>query len=178
MLETPAGPLAHILCVLLLISRVGDVGTTYLVTPSLALEANPIVRRLGWRYAVVTLGACAIPYFSLEMAVMMLMPFLFVSAANAGRIWAVRTMGEEAYLKWVMGLARQSRLSHALLGVGASAFFVTLAGASILLFYPSPDEWGFWIAMGIMSYGAVIIGLYGTLSTRRIFRRAALAPSI
>jgi hypothetical protein len=62
-------------------------------------------------------------------------------------------------------------------GVDASAFFFMLAGASILLFYPSPDEWGFWIALGIVSYGG-IVGLFGALSTRRLFRRARQAAII
>jgi hypothetical protein len=175
MLETPDGPLVHILFVLMLIARVGDIGTTYLITPSLALEANPIIRRLGWRYAVLTIALCAVPYFSVPLAVTILIPFLFLSGSNASKVWAVRTMGEEAYLQWVLALARQSKLSHALLGVAASAFFVVLAGAVIFLFYPSPDEWGFWIALGIVIYGALVLGLFGTLSTRRMFRRAHIA---
>jgi hypothetical protein len=61
--------LPHVLCGLLLVSRIGDVLSTYLLTPSLALEANPVVRKLGWRFAVLSLGACVVPYFSLPVAV-------------------------------------------------------------------------------------------------------------
>ena len=42
----------HALCGLILLSRLADIGTTSLITPQLKLEANPIMRRLGWRFAV------------------------------------------------------------------------------------------------------------------------------
>ena len=45
--DTPDRFVVHVLCALLLLARVADLGTTYLATPSLALEANPIVRKLS-----------------------------------------------------------------------------------------------------------------------------------
>jgi hypothetical protein len=53
--------LTHLISFLLLLSRLGDIGSTYLITPTLKLEANPIVRRLKWRFAAVTILAAAIP---------------------------------------------------------------------------------------------------------------------
>jgi hypothetical protein len=41
----------HITAVLVLLSRLGDIVSTRLVTPTLQLEANSIARHLGWRYA-------------------------------------------------------------------------------------------------------------------------------
>src|SRR5579864_9285673 len=61
--------LPHVLCALLLIARLGDIGTTYLATPRLRLEANPIVRKLGWPFALLSLGACFLPYYSITIAV-------------------------------------------------------------------------------------------------------------
>src|SRR5262249_45828242 len=112
--------LPHVLCALLLISRIGDIGTTYLVSPKLILEANPIVRKLGWPFALFTLTACLLPYVSLEGAVMALMVFLLVSARNAGKIWIARTIGEEVYAAFVLELARKSKPSHALFGLALS----------------------------------------------------------
>ncbi len=166
--------LPHVLCGLLLVSRVGDVLSTYLVTPKMALEGNPIVRKLGWRFALLSLAACVIPYFSQEIAVALLMPFLLISASNTAKIWMVRTMGEEAYLALLHDLARRSRLAHALVGVIASALFVALAGATILLFYPRPSrDWGFWIGTGVLAYAGVV-AFYGCLWTIGLFRKAAV----
>ena len=54
--------LAHVLCGLILLGRLGDIISTWLITPKLDLEANPIVRRLGWRFAVLTVLICLVPY--------------------------------------------------------------------------------------------------------------------
>jgi hypothetical protein len=40
--------LPHAVAFLLLLARIGDVGSTYLISPTLKLEANPIIRRLRW----------------------------------------------------------------------------------------------------------------------------------
>src|SRR5262249_19699539 len=53
----------HVLALLILIGRVGDIGSTYLATPRLTLEANPFVRRLRWPFGVVSLGLCLVPYY-------------------------------------------------------------------------------------------------------------------
>ncbi len=167
--------LPHVLCALLLLARIGDVGTTYLVTPTLELEANPIARKLGWPFALLSLGACLLPYVHMPLAVSALVTFLLVSASNAGKIWIVRTIGEKAYATSLLDLARKSKLSHALLGLAASTFFVALAGGTILLFYPSEDEWGFWLGLGVLLYAGAR-WFYGTLAMIRLFRRAALPP--
>ena len=168
--------LPHVLCALLLIARIGDVGTTFLVTPNLELEANPIVRKLGWPFALLTLLVCLFPYVNLPLAVAALMLSLLVSASNAGKIWMARTIGEKAYLALLLDLARNSRLWHALLCVAASAFFVALAGGTILLFYPEPNaDWGFWLGSGVLLYAAAM-WIYGSLAMIRLFRRAARTP--
>lgn len=168
--------LPHVLCALLLISRIGDVGTTYLITPNLILEANPIVRKIGWPFALLTLAACLLPYVYMPLAVSALVAFLLVSASNASQIWVVRTIGERAYAAFTLELARKSKLSHALLGVATSTFFLALAGGSILLFYPSQSEWGFWLGLGVLLYAGAK-GFYGTLAMLRIFRRAGAPPT-
>ena len=170
--------LVHVLALLILVSRLGDVGTTYLATPTLQLEANPIVRRLGWRFAIATLAECAVPYVSTELGVMVLVPSLLVAGSNASRIWIARTLGEAEYWALLMRLARRSRLSHALAGVCASAAFVMLTGSVVLLFYPDPShDWAFWIGAGIISYGAVL-AVHGSLAFVRLFRKAAIdSPS-
>jgi len=166
----------HALCVLLLFSRLGDIGSTYLVTPTLELEANPIARRLGWRFIVLTIGACALPYFNRNVAVMALVAFLLVSAANTGKIWMVRTMGEHEYKMMLLRLAARSKLWHALGGVAVSSIFIVLAGAVVSFFYPDPvKDWGFWLGAGVMLYG-VVIALYSSLSFMSLFRQAKTPP--
>ena len=99
----------HVLCGLILFSRLGDILTTYLVTPTLRLEANPIVRKLRWPFAVVTLLVCLVAYFNTGIGVTVLITSLLVSASNATKVWSARTMGEQAYEELLLSLARRSR---------------------------------------------------------------------
>ena len=169
------GHLEHVLAVLLLISRLGDIGTTFLVTPNLSLEANPIMRKLGWRFAAATLLLCLVPYFNQVVAVLILMPFLMISAGNAGRIWIARALGEGEYYALLIRAARQSRPIEAILPMCVSAGFIMLTGLVVLLFYPRPStDWGFWLGVGIVLYG-VSIAFYGTLFVRRLFKQASVA---
>ena len=58
--------LVHVVAFATLISRLGDIGTTYLVSPTLRVEANPIARRLGWRYIFATALIALMPYRSID----------------------------------------------------------------------------------------------------------------
>jgi hypothetical protein len=162
----------HVLFALILVSRLGDIGSTYLVTPSLRLEANPIAKRLGWRFAVLSLLVSFIAYLNTAAGVMVLTPSLLVSSSNIAKAWMVRAMGEEEFARLLLGLARRSRLSHAVGGVVASASFILLLGAvTMLLCFDPARNWGYWIGVGITMYG-VVVGLYGSLFFVRLFRKA------
>ena len=106
--------LEHLLCILILVSRLGDIGSTYLVTPKLKLEANPIVRKFGWWFAIATMLLCLIPYYSTGMGIIVLIPSLMVSASNTAKIWFARAYGESEYQELLLRLARKTRLSSAL----------------------------------------------------------------
>ena len=162
----------HVLFGLLLVSRVGDVISTYLATPKLKLEANPIVRRLKWPFAVITILVSLIAYVNTAAAVILLVPFLLVSASNFSKVWLMRGMGEDAYMEMLLCNARRTRLRHAIAGVLASAFFIALAGCVLLILIPT-RSWGFPFGLGIILY-AVIQALYGSLSSARIFKAARL----
>jgi hypothetical protein len=165
----------HFLCIVLLFARLGDLVTTYLATPRLVLEANPLARRLGWRFGVATLAVCIVPYFNTSIAVGIVVPSLLVSAGNASRVWFTRALGEEAHLELLRSAARRSKLSHALAGVWTSALFMAAVGGLVALFYPTPRAWGFWIAAGILTY-ALAIAAHGTYFTVRLFRTAGAEP--
>jgi len=46
--------LDHFLCIMLLISRLGDIISTYLAIPKLVLEIKPVIRKLRWPFAILT----------------------------------------------------------------------------------------------------------------------------
>jgi hypothetical protein len=162
----------HVLCVLILISRLGDIVSTYLVTPKLKLEANPIVRKLGWSFAIFTLFACLIPYWNTAVGIIVLIASLLVSAANTSKIWFARAYGEQAYVELIYEMAGKSKLSHALAGTIVSALFIAMVGLVTLFLCPNPGtDWGYFIGWGILTY-AFVVGFYGSLSFIRIFKMA------
>lgn len=162
---------AHVLCGLLLISRLGDVLSTRLVTPTMALEANPIMRRLGWPFAWATLLICLLPYWNTALALVALVPSLLVSSANLSKLWLVRALGEREYAELLRRAVTRSRLSHALMATAASSCFLLLTAAVLWFLSPDPErDWGYWFALGMALYGAVV-WLYGSLALRRLFRR-------
>ncbi len=164
--------LEHLLCGLILLSRLGDIGSTYLVTPRLKLEANPIVRKVGWWFAVVTLLVCLIPYYSTALGIVALIPSLMVSAANTSKIWFVRSYGEGEYHELLLRLARQTRLSHALVPTIVAAIFTAVNGLALLLLSPDPTrDWGYWFGFGFLAY-ALALGFYGSLFFVRLYRIA------
>ena len=85
MREMLFGNLEHLLCVLILAARLGDIVTTYLVTPRLKLEMNLIVRRLGWKFAFSSLALCLVPYYSVDISLIILVPSLLVSLPTQDR---------------------------------------------------------------------------------------------
>jgi hypothetical protein len=160
--------LPHLIAALLLLSRLTDIGSTWLATPRLKLEANPLVRRFRWPYAVLTLGVFVIPYWSLAAGITLLVASLLVSAGNFGRAWVMRTIGEEEYHAFMSRLAARARPQLALSCIAASALCMAGVGAVLLLFYPDPqDDWGYWFALGFIGYG-MAIGLWGTVAFLRL----------
>jgi len=171
------GHLDHVLCVLILISRLGDIGTTYFVTPNLVLEANPVVRKLGWRFALLTLTACFVPYLSIGAGLMILVPSLMVSASNASKVWVARTMGEREYHAFLLRVAAASKLRTAIACLLVSAAFIVLLGAVLVALYPDPTrDYGYWFGAGIVAYGVVLV-FHGSLALVRLFKQVTLVES-
>jgi len=162
----------HILCALLLFSRLGDVGSTYLVSPTLKLEANPLAKKLGWPFMLLSLLVCLLPYYDAGLAIMALVPSLLVSSSNISKFWMVKALGETGYSMMVSIAAAKSKKSHVLFSNLMAAFFIILAGFVLLLLCPDSRGPAFWFGTGIVLYG-VITAFYGLLYFRKIFKKAA-----
>src|SRR5271168_3968540 len=87
----------HYLFAFALLSRICDLLTTWLVTPKLKLEANPIARKLRWPYAFLTLFAAFLAYWWAPVCVMLTTGSFLVAGSNAMKIALARSMGEDAY---------------------------------------------------------------------------------
>jgi hypothetical protein len=170
--------LEHSLAALVLVARLGDIGSTYLATPRLVLEANPIARRLGWPFAILTLLVAFIPYFNTAAGVLVLVPSLLVASRNFGSIWLVRGIGEDRMLALQIEAARRRRFLEAFLCGLAESVFMAVAGALLMVLSGGPRRWSFVFALGVLIW-AVALLVHRTAHLRRIFRlarEAAPAP--
>jgi hypothetical protein len=169
-----AEQLPSVIALFLLIARLGDVGSTYLITPKLKLEANPLVRRLRWPFAGVSILAAAVPYYSLPTGVAFLIVSLLVCASNCSRVWLVRTMGETEYHLLLIRVASRVPAALGVLYCLLPALCMLAIGGVMLMFYPSLNrDWAAWFAFAFFLYGFVI-ATYGSLAFLR-YRREGIA---
>lgn len=159
----------HVVAGLLLLARIGDIGSTYLATPKLLLESNPVARKLRWPFAVMTLGVALLPYFMLQAGIVILTASLLVTASNFGKVWFIRTLGEQAYYDFVAQMAARSRPIEPLLFTSLSALALALIGGLLMLFYPTESQAAYWIGYGFVIYAvvAVVYGCHGYWRMRR-----------
>src|SRR5262245_3316707 len=86
---------------LLLFGRGMDFLSTWLATPHLVLEGNPLVKKLGWNWSVaLNLAVSLLFAFAGFLAVATTTMSLLVAARNFQSAWLMRLMGEEEYRDW------------------------------------------------------------------------------
>lgn len=163
----PAGAIEHLVAFLLLLARLGDIGSTFLATPTLKLEANPVARRLRWPFAVLTLFAALLPYWWLPGGIILLVGSLLVCSSNFGKLWLMRTMGETEYYEFIVRMSGRAKPVPTLLFIFASSFSIATVGILLQLFYPDPQkDIGYFFGAGLLAY-ALAVGLWGPLAFLR-----------
>ncbi len=172
--STLAETYVHVIAGLTVCSRVADIWTTYLVTPTLKLEANALVRRFGWRYAALTVLVGLLPYISPALGVVVLTASFMVAASNAAKIPMARALGEHE----LAALSRRVLIATppwpGLLFLLLPAFLYAALGGTILFLYPDDSEWGYYIGTGMLTYALAITVWYPI----RYFRVRAEAKRI
>jgi hypothetical protein len=157
---------------LLLLARLGDIGSTWVATPNLALEANPIVRKFRWGYAWATLLICFVPLLSLGVGIALTVASFLVTSSNLSKGWVMRSLGEDGYTEVMQRAALRSSLPVALAFVALSAAAFALPAWLVLVTSGGEDTWSYWAATGMLLY-ALVLGGYGALSAVRLFRSIA-----
>ncbi|MDA1275092.1 MAG: hypothetical protein O2960_13750 [Verrucomicrobia bacterium] len=162
---------------MMLFSRGMDFLSTWIATPNLILEANPIARYLGWRTGIalniiICIGLSAWPL----PAIVIITMSLLVAARNFQFAWLMRSMGEERYSIWF-----SERLAHVGLGLFLLCLFAQTGATAMIggaLMYFSRCTFGpdqihlipFSVGMGILTY-AFAVTVFTLLAIRRIRRR-------
>lgn len=160
----------HVLAVLVLVSRLGDVISTLLISPTFALEANALARR--FKRSIIVLGFClvAVPYHSTALGVLVLVPSLLVTSSNLSSGWVARALGEQELVAFFERAARQTTRVSAVGYCIAAAIPFALSGVVLLVLSGGPESWGYWFALGMLVY-ALARAVHATSFALRLISR-------
>jgi hypothetical protein len=161
------------LAILILLSRLGDIGSTYLASPNLELESNSLIRRLRWPFAVLTIFVFIVPWWDVGSGIVILVASLLVAASNSSRLWLIRAMGEGEYRQLLARMAASARVFPSLVFSLMPALFMSILGATLMYLYPNETtDPGYHVGLGIVGY-ALVVAWYGPLTFLR-YRKAGM----
>ena len=154
----------------LFFARAMDILSTWIATPNLLLEANPIARRLGWRWGIpVNFALCAVFARWPLTAVIVATTSMLVAARNFQSAWLMRSAGEAAYQCWVSERFSETPRILFIFCLLAQAFLIGIIGVAIIWF-AGPLLVVSGIGAGIVAY-AIALVVFSLLAIRR--RRSA-----
>src|SRR5579864_4516542 len=86
---------------LLLVARGMDFLSTWIATPNMVLEGNPLAKKLGWRWGIpLNLAMCFGFAFWPLPAIVISTSSVLVAARNFQAAWLMRSLGEHRYRDW------------------------------------------------------------------------------
>lgn len=140
-----------------LVGRTCDLGSTFVGTPHLILEGNPIAKRLGWRWgiplnAIICVVAASWPLLCISLTT----SSLLVSARNLQSVWLMRTLGEMQYRNWMADRMADANPRTLLACYWGEAGLSGVVGLGILLFSPMENV-SFAIGFGVVVYSILLV---------------------
>lgn len=153
----------------LALARGSDFGSTYLATPGLKLEANPVAAWLGWKRGIIlNVVMCVIAAMYLVPAVMLMTTSFLVAARNLEHAWLMRTMGEFGYQSFMAARLGEARFGMVLGCYWGSSLLFFIVGLAIVLTGGTLVVQS--IGFGIIGYAFAVV-LFTTLSLWRSQRK-------
>lgn len=155
-----------------------DFLSTWVATPHLVLEGNPIAKWLGWKWgAVVNVTLVLLLAMWPLSAIVVSTASVLVAARNFQSAWLMRSMGEDAYRHWHSQRLMETPLSLYLFCFAGNTLLTLAVGIAVVIYshlgdYQLPVP--FAIGIGIIAYAVVVI-VFTLLALWRGRRRQAAA---
>jgi len=156
-----------------------DFLSTWVATPHLVLEGNPVAKWLGWKWGIlVNLGiVVAVARWPLA-AIIVSTASLLVAARNFQSAWLMRSMGEQEYRCWYSQRMTRAGLPLYLACLSGNTVLTALI-AVVLIYYSQSGDYVFvvpyGIGMGILAYVFAVV-FFTLLAIWRGRRRRLTAP--
>jgi hypothetical protein len=154
---------------LLAFGRGMDFLSTWIATPNLTLEGNPIAKKLGWKWGLL-LNAVLIIVLAMWplSAIVVTTASVLVAARNFQSAWLMRSLGEDVYREWHVQRVRETRITLHLFCLAGNTLLTAVVGAA-LIYFSKPLQVPFAIGMGMVAY-AIAVAFYSMLAIWRIHR--------
>ena len=154
---------------LLAFGRGMDFLSTWIATPNLVLEANPLAKKLGWRGGAVLNGVICLTFATWPLpALVIVTTSLLVAARNLQNAWLMRSLGEESYRLWIVQRIGETSLPLYLFCLALQTALIASIGLALVYFSQSHLV-PFAVGMGIITYAAAVT-FYTLVSVWRIRR--------
>ena len=134
----PFGSRTYVLMfVLLLVSRGMDFLSTWVATPNMVLEGNPIAKKLGWRWGIPLNVAMCFGFALWPLpAIVISTTSVLVAARNFQSAWLMRSLGEHHYREWHV-----ERVQETSIGLYLFCLFAQTALIAGVGLFASPNHW-------------------------------------
>ncbi|HLP76120.1 MAG TPA: hypothetical protein VK327_04315 [Candidatus Paceibacterota bacterium] len=158
---------------LLIFGRGMDFLSTWVATPNLVLEGNPIAKKLGWFWGIsLNVVICMGLAFSGLAAVVVTTTSVLVAARNFQSAWLMRSLGEEIYRDWHVRRIQETPITLYLTCLAGNTLLTAVVGGA-LMFFGERQFIAVGVGMGIIAY-AVAVAFYTLLAVwknRRAMKR-------
>jgi len=156
---------------LLVFARGMDFLSTWVATPNLLLEGNPLAKYLGWRWGLL-LNAVMVVALALWplSAIVIATASVLVAARNFQSAWLMHSLGEHAYREWHVQRVRETRVTLYLFCLAGNTLLMAGIGV-VLIGFSRMRLVPFAIGMGMITYAAAVV-FYTLLAVWRIHRAA------
>jgi hypothetical protein len=165
-----------LLFLLLLVSRGMDFLSTWVATPNMVLEGNPIAKKLGWKWGIlVNVGICILFAFWPLPAIVISTTSVLVASRNFQSAWLMRSLGECLYRQWHIERVQETSITLYLFCLFAQTLLMAGVGGAVMYF----SHWErdsvpvlLAVGLGIVAYAVAVtfFTLLGIVRLRRAFK--------
>jgi hypothetical protein len=167
-----ASRLYGLMFLLLIVARGMDFLSTWVATPNLVLEGNPIAKKLGWKWGIpINLALCVGLAFWPLPAIVISTTSVLVAARNFQSAWLMRSLGEQLYRDWHIERVQETSVTLYLFCLFAQTALVGGVGAAVIYFSEMRHVPLLAIGLGIVAY-ALAVAFYTLLGIWRLRRSA------
>jgi hypothetical protein len=160
-----------LLFLLLIVSRGMDFLSTWVATPNMLLEGNPIAKKLGFKWGIpLNVALCFGFAFWPLPAIVISTTSVLVASRNFQSAWLMRSLGEQLYREWHVERVQETSVTLYLFCLFAQTALTGGVGAAVIYF----SDWRLVplaIGLGIVAY-ALAVAFYTLLGIWRLRRSA------